>query len=114
MKVDTRVLDLKTRKIYTKTFEMELIKDVNNRGSIRYRHPLTNLLHREDGPAVEYLTGVTEWWLNGSLHRLDGPAIVDNRGNPVCWAILGKVYCDENAWRSACEALYSVESFEIV
>ena len=32
-------------------------------------------LHRLDGPAIEYLDGHKEWWLNGKLHRLDGPAI---------------------------------------
>jgi hypothetical protein len=31
-------------------------------------------LHREDGPAVEYLDGSKEWWINGKLHREDGPA----------------------------------------
>ena len=32
-------------------------------------------LHREDGPAVEYYDGSTEYWINGKLHREDGPAI---------------------------------------
>ena len=32
------------------------------------------VLHREDGPAVEYEDGYKEWWLNGKLHREDGPA----------------------------------------
>jgi hypothetical protein len=36
---------------------------------------LNGVLHREDGPAVEYWEGSTEWWLNGELHRVDGPAI---------------------------------------
>ena len=36
---------------------------------------LNDLLHREDGPAVEQANGTKEWWLNGKLHRTDGPAI---------------------------------------
>lgn len=30
--------------------------------------------HREDGPAIEYADGSKEWWLNGKVHREDGPA----------------------------------------
>ena len=26
---------------------------------------LNDELHREDGPAVEYVDGTLEWWLNG-------------------------------------------------
>lgn len=33
------------------------------------------LLHSEDGPALEYVNGQKEWWVDGRLHRLDGPAI---------------------------------------
>jgi hypothetical protein len=32
-------------------------------------------LHREDGPAIEYVDGNKSWWLNGKLHREDGPAV---------------------------------------
>jgi hypothetical protein len=31
-------------------------------------------LHREDGPAIEFLLGARQWYINGKLHRLDGPA----------------------------------------
>jgi len=34
-----------------------------------------DLLHRTDGPAVEYVDGTKEWYQNGQLHRTDGPAI---------------------------------------
>ena len=33
------------------------------------------ILHRENGPAVEYTTGDNAWYQNGDLHRTDGPAI---------------------------------------
>lgn len=29
---------------------------------------LNGLLHREDGPAVEWSNGVTDWWLNGNRY----------------------------------------------
>tara|TARA_R110000868_G_scaffold60676_2_gene184994 strand:+ start:8696 stop:9085 length:390 start_codon:yes stop_codon:yes gene_type:complete len=32
-------------------------------------------LHREDGPACEYVTGSKSWYLNGKCHREDGPAV---------------------------------------
>ena len=34
------------------------------------------LLHRDDGPAIEYPDGSKYWWQNGLLHRIDGPAII--------------------------------------
>ena len=32
------------------------------------------ILHREDGPAIEWANGYKAWYLNGELHREDGPA----------------------------------------
>lgn len=29
---------------------------------------LNRLLHREDGPAVEYLDGTKEWWINNKQY----------------------------------------------
>ena len=37
--------------------------------------------HREDGPAVEYVSGAKEWYINDKLHREDGPAIERAEGN---------------------------------
>ena len=34
-----------------------------------------NYRHREDGPAVEYSDGEKRWYKNGLFHREDGPAI---------------------------------------
>jgi len=42
---------------------------------IRWRRKDNNLLHREDGPAVEWNDGTKCWYQNGELHRKDGPAI---------------------------------------
>jgi len=38
------------------------------------------VLHREDGPAVEYVNGTKNWYKNGLLHRDDGPAIEGANG----------------------------------
>lgn len=32
------------------------------------------ILHREDGPAIEYVSGTKFWYYNGRLHRENGPA----------------------------------------
>jgi hypothetical protein len=44
---------------------------------------LNGLLHREDGPAIEWLSGTKEWFINGNLHREDGPAIEYTDGYKV-------------------------------
>lgn len=31
--------------------------------------------HRLDGPALEWVNGKKEWWVDDKRHRLDGPAI---------------------------------------
>lgn len=43
------------------------------------------LLHREDGPAVEYLTGAEAWYLNGKQHRIGGPAVTFEDGSKEYW-----------------------------
>ena len=48
----------------------------------------TDVLHREDGPAVEYTDGGKRWFKDGLNHREDGPAIVFTNGNKV-WCING-------------------------
>jgi len=32
-------------------------------------------LHRDDGPAVEYVDVLKQWWIDGKLHRTDGSVI---------------------------------------
>ncbi len=46
--------------------------EIDSTGTKRWY--LNKLLHREDGPAIEYTDGATYWWLNGKRHREDGPA----------------------------------------
>ena len=46
---------------------------VDEQGTTRWY--LDDKLHRENGPAVEYVDGSKKWFLDGKLHRADGPAI---------------------------------------
>ena len=46
-------------------------------GRVEYR--LNGILHREDGPAVEYDNG-GQWYVNGKQHREDGPATILSNG----------------------------------
>ena len=48
-------------------------------------YPITEKLHRKDGPAIESASGSKEWWLNGKLHREDGPAIELADGTKEWW-----------------------------
>ena len=42
---------------------------------------VNGLLHREDGPAIEYTSGTKVWHINGKLHRDNSPAIEWANGN---------------------------------
>ena len=48
------------------------IYEVENIGTFYY---VNGNLHREDGPAEEYIDGAKYWYINDKYHRLDGPAI---------------------------------------
>ena len=41
-----------------------------------YKDEACRILHREDGPAIEYADGFKSYWIQGKLHREDGPAVV--------------------------------------
>jgi hypothetical protein len=51
--------------------------------------------HRVDGPAVESVTGQTQWWSEGVLHREDGPA-VEGANNSFAWYYNGHLICNIN------------------
>ena len=54
------------------------------------------MLHRLDGPAIEFSNGNKRWYQNDCLHRLDGPAIEWSDGTRE-WYINGDRY-SEQAW----------------
>lgn len=47
---------------------------------------INGVLHREDGPAIQYSGGSELWYLNGKLHREDGPALTTPGGEDQWWA----------------------------
>jgi len=52
------------------------------------------ILHREDGPAVEYAAGGKYWYINGKYHREDGPAAEYADGRKS-WYINGKPHRED-------------------
>jgi hypothetical protein len=53
--------------------------EINELGSkLYYKDKAMTILHREDGPAIEWWDGSKSWYLNGKRHREDGPAV-------ECW-----------------------------
>lgn len=59
---------------------------------------LNGLLHREDGPALEYTCGTKQWLVGGKFHREDGPAREWADGTKEWW--LNGVYCTEAEWKA--------------
>lgn len=53
-------------------------------------HFVNGLLHREDGPAIEWESGNQYWYYNDVQHRVDGPAIIYSDGRKT-WMLNGKI-----------------------
>jgi hypothetical protein len=62
-------------------------------GDKRWRLPSGDL-HREDGPACEYVNGSRHWYINGKHHREDGPAI-ELRNGTKYWYLNGIEYSEQ-------------------
>ena len=58
---------------------------------------LNGELHREDGPAVEWVDGTKTWYLNGKQHRENGPVYELANGDKA-WYLNGK-YLTEQEWK---------------
>ena len=56
---------------------------VDRHGTRRYYNS-AGVLHRNDGPAIEFPNGLNYWFQNGQLHREDGPAI-EYAGRSKVW-----------------------------
>ena len=63
----------KMKKVKTTKLTNGLEMDQDAMGNKYYY--LNNRLHREDGPAIEYINGNKFWFINGNYHRENGPAI---------------------------------------
>lgn len=62
---------------------------IDQNGTKSWCIPNTMILHREDGPAVEYPGGDKRFYLNGKLHNLKGPAVEYTNGYKS-WYLNGK------------------------
>ena len=68
--------------------------EIDDVGNIRWYKWDTNQLHREDGPAVEWVDGGKEWYLNGKSHRENGPAIKYVNGSKY-WYLNGQLHRED-------------------
>jgi hypothetical protein len=59
---------------------------------------LDGLIHREDGPAIEYTDGTKLWYLNGKPHRENGPAVEWPDGSKS-WYLYDIYYKEEAYWK---------------
>lgn len=69
---------------------MEYDIETDYLGDKRYYKKRTNILHREDGPAIES-SMYDSWYINGKRHREDGPAVKYSNGD-MTWYINGKYH----------------------
>ena len=58
---------------------------------------LNGKIHREDGPAIEWVDGSNFWFLKGKRHREDGPAIEWAKGDK--WWYLNGERLTEQEWK---------------
>lgn len=56
----------------------------------------TQIIHSEDGPALEFDDGTKCWYIEGKLHRTDGPAMQFANGNKEYYLYGIKVNCEDN------------------
>jgi hypothetical protein len=101
-----------------KTYQVTVSKD-------KTEWKFNGKLHREDGPAVEWVNGDKswyingkwangdkEWFINGKLHREDGPAVELANGNKY-WYINDKRMTEEEFNRRKVKE-FSMEELEKV
>ena len=70
-------------KEYLSTLDGYILIIFDNGKSKQWR--LNDLLHRQDGPAIELADGDKEWYVNGKRHREDGPAYKGGNGEKQWW-----------------------------
>ena len=50
-------------------------------------------LHRDEGPAIEWIDGGKEWFQNGQMHRIGGPTV--EWGSLRQWFLFGVEYTEQ-------------------
>ena len=77
-------------KIVEQQTQLETMSIMKIQGGRRvWRNPAGEL-HREEGPAVEFVNGSTAWYFHGKQHRTDGPAV--EFGNYKVWYFHGQYH----------------------
>jgi hypothetical protein len=84
---------------------MQYITINDDGGKFYYRNKKMNILHREDGPAVEFADGSKAWYINGNRHREDGPAVEYANGDK-------KWYLNDKRHREDGPAMESVDGYK--
>jgi len=67
----------------------QYIKIDSNGTKYYYADKAFSILHRDDGPAIEWSDGDKSWFFDGKRHRLDGPAVHRLNGTKI-WYVDGK------------------------
>lgn len=67
------------------------------------------ILHRLDGPAIEYATGTKAWCKNGVFHRMFGPAVESANGIKEWW-ISGKRLTETKYNDAMLSCMYALSS----
>jgi hypothetical protein len=70
---------LKIFELYSEALNQEPQMTVDENGSKFWM--INGQLHREDGPAIEFVSGSKMWYSKGRLHRIDAPAIIYANGH---------------------------------
>jgi hypothetical protein len=58
------------------------------------KRDFSKILHRIDGPAIEYADGTKCWYVDDKYHRVDGPAAECADGDKE-WYVDGKYYTEK-------------------
>ena len=77
-----------------------LFKHYYKDGTTSSKYDRTKILHREDGPAIEYPSGYKEWRIDNKLHRIDGPAVEYSNGLELHWYIDDQYYSEGDFYRA--------------
>jgi hypothetical protein len=64
---------------------------------VYYTIKYSQILHREDGPALHTYNGTRGWYRYGVLHRVDGPAAI-TINNGLLWCINGFCFKTKEEW----------------
>ena len=67
------------------TFDALKYNIVVDRSGTRLYFAQGGQLHRDEGPAIEYVSGSKEWYQNGVRHRENGPAVIWKDGCLEWW-----------------------------